>query len=148
MGLDMYLTKRFPINARYRSDILCDVKVEINGAPLNIDAKRIDYISENFMYWRKANAIHGWFVDNVQEGVDDGDEYWVPFQKLMELKDICKRVLNDKKLAPELLPTREGFFFGSLEYDKYYFYNVQYTYDTLKDIKEELYVEYIYQSSW
>lgn len=39
MGLDMYLTKRF----------LCDVKVEINGAPLNIDAKRIDYISENFM---------------------------------------------------------------------------------------------------
>ena len=66
----------------------------------------------------------------------------------MELKDVCKKVLDDKKLAPELLPTQEGFFFGSQEYDEDYFDEVARTYDMLKDIKEEPYVEYYYQSSW
>ena len=28
-------------------------------------------------YWRKANAIHGWFVYNIQDGVDDQNEYYV-----------------------------------------------------------------------
>ena len=148
MGLDMFLSKRYSINALYRDDILCDVKVEINGKPLNIDAKRIEYISEDFMYWRKANAIHNWFIENVQNGRDDCKEYWVSFEKLMELKDVCKKVLDDKKLAPELLPTQEGFFFGSQEYDEDYFDEVARTYDMLKDIKEEPYVEYYYQSSW
>ena len=39
-------------------------------------------------YWRKANAIHGWFVDNIQDGVDDQNEYYVSKEKLEELKKL------------------------------------------------------------
>ena len=42
------------------------------------------------IYWRKANAIHKWFVENVQEGVDDCGEYEVTVEQLTELRDLCK----------------------------------------------------------
>ena len=29
------------------------------------------YEDNQIASWRKANAIHKWFVDNVQDGVDD-----------------------------------------------------------------------------
>ena len=33
--------------------------------------------SEASIYWRKANAIHGWFVKNAQQGIDDCRTYSV-----------------------------------------------------------------------
>ena len=37
----------------------------------DIKPKRISHIIEEMIYWRKANAIHNWFVENCQEGVDE-----------------------------------------------------------------------------
>lgn len=51
-------------------------------------------------YWRKSNEIHNWFVENVQDGVDDccyHDE--VTRETLEELLDICKRVLASCELV-------------------------------------------------
>ena len=31
-------------------------------------------IMEMVGYWRKQNAIHNWFVENVQDGIDDCDQ--------------------------------------------------------------------------
>lgn len=45
-------------------------------------------------YWRKANAVHAWFVKNVQGGVDDCGQYPVRRQKLEELSELCQRVLG------------------------------------------------------
>lgn len=45
-------------------------------------------------YWRKANAVHAWFVKNVQDGVDDCGQYPVRRQKLEELSELCQRVLQ------------------------------------------------------
>src|SRR5690606_34021089 len=42
------------------------------------DKKRVHWIE-----WRKANAIHWWFVSQIQGGVDEGDEYPVPREKLV-----------------------------------------------------------------
>ena len=39
---------------------------------------------EEVGYWRKANQIHKWFVDNVQDGVDDCGEYKVTKEQLIE----------------------------------------------------------------
>jgi hypothetical protein len=44
-------------------------------------------------YWRKANAIHNWFVQNVQNGVDDCDIYLVTREQLEQLKEACEMVL-------------------------------------------------------
>ena len=76
------------------------VKVERGGKPApNIDPERISTIEEEVMYWRKANQIHKWFVDNVQEGFDDCKSYYVEEERLQELRDICDKVIEASKLV-------------------------------------------------
>ena len=50
-------------------------------------------------YWRKANQIHRWFVENVQDGTDDCGEYEVSKEQLEELLDICREVLAASELV-------------------------------------------------
>lgn len=50
-------------------------------------------------YWRKANQIHNWFVNNVQGGVDDCDYYEVSDNKLIELLERCKEVVKKCRLV-------------------------------------------------
>lgn len=53
-----------------------------------------DRIYEQVAYWRKANAIHRWFVENVQDGEDDCCYHReVTKRDLEELRDTCKEVL-------------------------------------------------------
>lgn len=50
-------------------------------------------IMEQVGYWRKANAIHSWFVDNIQNGVDDCNYHReVTEEDLEKLLDVCKQV--------------------------------------------------------
>jgi hypothetical protein len=54
-----------------------------------------DGIIEQVGYWRKANQIHNWFVENIQDGIDDCDYHReVTEEDLEELLDVCKRVLD------------------------------------------------------
>jgi len=76
------------------------------------------------MYWRKANQIHRWFIEHCASGVDDCRPVFVHSEALPDLYDRCQRVLADHSLAPELLPPMQGFFFGTYEYDDWYFDNV------------------------
>lgn len=45
-------------------------------------------------YWRKVNSVHNWFVENVQDGVDDCNDYIVSKDKIEELLEVCKTILN------------------------------------------------------
>ena len=103
-------------------------------------------------YWRKANAIHKWFVDNVQDGQDDC-QFHRPVTKedLETLKGLCKAVLDDHSKAEKLLPTMPGFFFGTYDYDEIYFEKIQCTHDLCKKLIEEFdfeNYELYYASSW
>jgi len=101
-------------------------------------------------YWRKANQIHKWFVDHVQDGNDNCEEYRVTRDQLQLLLDNCKLVLINKEEAKTLLPRQEGFFFGSYEYDEFYWYDIQDTIEQLEKILNEYPEEwdFQYQSSW
>ena len=74
MGLDMYLSAKKFIGA---DDEHRNVKGEINltegikNTPINIPVNRVESISCNVAYWRKFNALHNWFVNNIQDGKDD-----------------------------------------------------------------------------
>lgn len=104
---------------------------------------------EDKAYWRKENAIHNWFVQNVQEGVDDCHYYEVSISKLQELVNLVDTVLADNSKAEELLPTTQGFFFGKYDYDEDYFQGLRDTKEQLeKIIKEDEDGEYVYHSSW
>lgn len=150
MGLDMYLTAEVFISS-YNKDHKNLFNYIKKHAPDGLKKFEPTHISFEVGYWRKANAIHKWFVDNVQNGKDDCQTAEVSFDQLLELKDVCQRVLNDKKLAPELLPCSSGFFFGSVEYNKYYFDDISKTIEIIDSILTNPSHEYWdikYKSSW
>lgn len=118
--------------------------------------ERFVTVNVNVAYWRKANAIHDWFVKNVQDGEDDCKTYHVPREKLMELEELCRRVVQsgEPEVAAELLPTASGFFFGDTDYDEYYFQQIDWTAKRLAEILTKLPdggmrgVDFYYNSSW
>lgn len=110
-----------------------------------------EMIVDNVGYWRKANEIHNWFVENVQCGKDDCGSYKVDKQMLLDLLDVCEIVLYNPDNAEELLPTRSGFFFGSTDYDEWYFHDIKYTIETIKNVIKETDFDtqdIYYSSSW
>ena len=116
MGLDSYLYKKNYIrtedfyNEEFRNEVIVKTGGEIDT---KIKPERIRYIVEEVGYWRKANQIHRWFVENVQDGVDNCGDYFVPPSSLEELLELCEKVKADNSLAESLLPAGNGFFFGN-----------------------------------
>ena len=105
MGLDMYLNKKTYVGANYDfNNVTGTLALKRNDVPIPINLNKIRYILEEQAYWRKANQIHRWFVNNVQEGVDDCGIYEVYGEQLLELVELCRRVLADHSLADSLLP--------------------------------------------
>ena len=154
MGLDQYLhAKKFASNSAWvdeESRKLFSSIMEITNVSHFVDA---DFptasIGVKVAYWRKANAIHSWFVKNCQNGEDDCQTVYVGREQLEELRDECRKVLADPSLASELLPTAEGFFFGGTDYDEWYMDSLRYTaltIDKLLTMPDEW--DFEYSSSW
>jgi len=153
MGLDMYLEKRHYVKNwdHMPPERLHQIAITRGGQPTNIAAERISYVVEEVAYWRKANAIHRWFVDNVQDGNDDCGHYSLSADTLRKLVAECDRVLAAPDVAADVLPTREGFFFGGTDYDEYYFAELKMTKSMLEAVLAEPgadEAEYSYHSSW
>jgi hypothetical protein len=105
-------------------------------------------IKKQVGYWRKVNAVHGWFVRELADGVDECQEIWVSREKLAELGGLCRRVLVEKD--PSLLQPTDGFFFGGTQIDDWYWDGIGYTADLVQHVLDETPkdVEFTYQASW
>jgi len=103
--------------------------------------------NEEVAYWRKANAIHNWFVNTVQGGNDDCGDYDVSHDTLRKLRETCVKVLENPAKAKQLLPPKDGFFFGPTSIDGYYFGNIQRTIEKIDRVLEEG-IEVQYHSCW
>ena len=184
MGLDMYLTKKTYVKnwSFTPEDEQFSVSVNRGGEKYEqIDTSRITVIEEEVIYWRKANAIHKYFVDIVQNGEDDCGTHRVNRVWIKDLVERCERVLAlgvvqgpchrgtvyqggavtkqveegsvcaDPTEASYILPTTDGFFFGSTDYDEGYLDDLRRTVCILKpllDVKDESVSEFYYHSSW
>lgn len=156
MGLDMYLYKITYTNVfTSEGPERARVNVTLNGKDTSIKSERVVSVKEEIGYWRKANHIHQWFVNNIQDSKDDCDEYYVNLQDLIKLKDDCLKVLNDRtpENAQAILPTQEGFFFGDTSYDEHYYSVTENTVKIIDSIMDDDFDEtltsiIIYQSSW
>jgi hypothetical protein len=184
MGLDHGLLKRHYVKNWDHSDPKekYQVTVRKGGKPVrSINAEKVEYIDEEVITWRKANQIHNWFVENVQDGEDNCQEHYVSGDQIRLLVADCEAVLRDSELIPgkvltgisyakgkaeklyedgkvikdpaaaeRLLPTKEGFFFGSTLYDQWYLDEVQRTAEVLREDLERTgdYIDYRYWSSW
>jgi hypothetical protein len=154
MGLDMYLEGRKFVSS-YSDKEVYDKLIDMAGLRHSeIPHSNFGTINLEVMYWRKVNAVHHWFVNNVQDGVDDCRQYYVSKDKLVELMELCKKVVNnqdDTSVAEELIPTGSGFFFGTTEYDEYYYEGLLDTIEGLERIlKNPAFdgMEFHYHASW
>ena len=181
MGLDQYLKANVYVGAKYRrvkQNVLEVTKTLYNENEIvhfddckEYPTHNIGYIIYDIGYWRKCNWVHKWFVDNVQSGKDDCEEYTVSEQKLDELNKVCEQILNASndyefgkkgakktllKTIDELLPPREGFFFGAVDMQddrnlEYYIQSIVETrgfIELAKNYIKEFDAVIYYQSSW
>jgi len=74
----------------------------------------------------------------------------VPRSSLIDLKIACEEVLTDKSKADTILPTGSGFFFGSTEYDEWYFHGLEKTVKIVSKLIEDVPEGWTfeYQASW
>ena len=183
MGLDMYLEGSFstrayiqPTDQQYadmregkevtveKSQALIDALTAIGfeDAPIEHQYNHMTYVFP-IITWRKANAIHKFFVDEVQDGNDNCERHYVSRETLQELLDRITTILDIKTpvaremKAEELLPTdNEGCFFGTEEYDDWYYKDLEDTKKTLEKVFEyeenaeagKCFDNFYYQSSW
>lgn len=97
MGLDMYLHRK--------ENVYGEPAIEIkkaNKLPLR-DEEHPQYewvqLCTECAYWRKANAIHKWFIDNCGGGDADRRTMDVSLEQLKELLNVCKEVLQNIELV-------------------------------------------------
>ena len=154
MGLDMYLKAR-----RYYSGYSFIAQDEQESFNKIVDVLGIEVDKDSTLsvevaigYWRKANAIHKWFVDNVQDSVDNCSSYYVSRENLKTLLQLCKETLTWLEKPENVdspLPSTSGFFFGSTDYGEWYKKDIEYTIEVINKcllLPDNYY--FYYESSW
>lgn len=94
-------TSKYESVLKEKSKLLDDL---LNGN-LFVKGTSFHYISpfQDVGYWRKANQIHKWFVDNVQNGEDDCGVYPVTFDQLTALLSLCQLVVETAKIEKGMI---------------------------------------------
>lgn len=132
-------------------------KTAFNGTPL---VPRREYYHapgvEEVAYWRKANAIHAWFVNECGGGIDECQMIPVHPEQIVDLYSRCRQVIEARgtpeaqSVAMTLLPPQAGFFFGGREVDEWYYKDLEETMKTIDQLAQTAKpgTELIYQASW
>jgi len=186
MGLDMYLEARKYVsgldhnteehNALYRA-LVESVQGHLCHASMP-SVKSVEVLF-NVMYWRNSIQIHNWFIDNCAYGTDECQDIEVSIDDLKKLRDFCGEVASmfpegygdDEKYIPELsenlinaigekLPPSNAYFFGSTEFELWYYRTVVRMHEELSRLIEWDEAEakahekeysgwyYVYRASW
>ena len=170
MGLDMYLNVRENVTEyNYGKAQGTAVRIKSPKYDTLISTTTIKGMKEiplivtteyTVIYWRKANQIHGWFVDNLADGVDIQQRIPVSRDNLVKLLDTCSILLDTRsiELAWELLPPMDGFFFqtggGPAQLNEGYWLDLQHAHEELSKLLEQITEEnkwdynLEYQASW
>lgn len=171
MGLDMYLRKEKYLSAyrfqreqvekdpeRYeelaKEIAMFDKMVEMIGMKPSEDSPSF-LVQATVCYWRKANAIHAYFVREHANGVDQCQPIEVGAEDLRVLLEKAKLAKDSaeksKSIPTDNLPPESGFFFGPTDDVEWY---VSDMYDTIRQLEPLVSVPdaddytYVYQASW
>ena len=137
------------------------IEIEVVHQTENVKKRRAvtERRDETLAYFRKVNFIQKFFEDKYE--VPDDERVPITKEDLQGLADLCDRVMSKfeewdgakealdsddyveppkhiQDYADELLPTCDGFFFGSTDYDNWYFNNVKDVRDTVREILQEV----------
>lgn len=162
MGLDMYLSaSKYIGNWDHSNKQEVEAFKKISSAleleGISCPASPSITVDVTVAYWRKANSIHKWFVNNVQDNVDNCQKSYVSREALQSLLKDCKQVLSyrdkgdEKAVAMATLPPEEGFFFGSTEINDYYYEDIETTISQIEVVLNNPKLndfDFYYQASW
>jgi hypothetical protein len=172
MGLDQYLFAEInlPVQERLRDEAKNDTTKKLGDLRRSIceqlgvsalhdqdssvfglfDVPLTVSVKLQVMYWRKANQIHNFFVREFDGTIENCDDIPIKRETLQKLLDTINTVLADHSQAETLLPTASGFFFGSTEYDEWYFKDLEETKLKLDYIlgHSNDYWKFIYHAWW
>ena len=124
---------------KYRK--FCESVLSIEEVKAFFDDFQRFYYAEEDAYFRKVNFIYRYFQPKLDDECAfvtkaDLEDIIERCDKILKGLDLRKDIPHSKiDLAMELLPTQSGFFFGSIDYDKWYFADVK---DVRKQMKKLL----------
>lgn len=130
------------------------IEIEVVHKTVNVEKRYVitERSDETLVQFRKVNFIQKFFKDKYE--VPNNKHVCITKEDLQELADLCEQVMDKfeewdgakealdsddqveppkhiQEYAEALLPTCEGFFFGSTDYDRWYFNDVK---DVLKTV--------------
>ena len=94
--------------------------------------------------------MHSYIVREFADGEDDCKPIFLDVEDIKKILSTLKEITPNN--ASEVLPTQTGFFFGSQDYDEWYFEDVKYAIDLFTKMLDVLenkkgWSAY-YQASW
>ena len=141
MGLDQY----FEIQKK-RSEKELEEEIRrifINEQPSDQEIENMRYFTNELAYFRKFNALQNYFEEKFN--LDNCEKVIMEDYIYEDLLDRTTKVLTAhqqktqteaEEIAIKLLPNTEGFFYGSQEYDEYYYEDVEKLIDDLQRMKK------------
>ena len=136
MGLDINVTKIAKSMVKTNTNSWKDYEKLIDELN-DIDCENFEFLA----YFRKVNFLFEFFSGSLNE---DETTAVITRGEMEELIEKCEIVLNNRDKASEILPTCDGFFFGSLDYDDYYFESVAKVLLSFQVILENYSDDYLY----
>lgn len=131
MGLDMFL--------RTADKDLAERMYYLNVKHGRVEDSNFEYeaaMHGQICYWRKQSSIHNFFVEQIQNGVDDCGIYEVDLKTLKELYKRVKKVLDTGDDSD--LPTVDGFFFNVSDDGEWVRNGLEQTKSFLEDLLGEI----------
>lgn len=145
MGLDSYLKKTKKTNHTIEELVeinnLDDLNPHTEIAKDFLPLREYEFLKDCYTifyevaYWRKFNALHNYFVENHQDGIDECQYTEIFKDDLVKLLNILKKVKKTKDSS--LLKPVGGFFFGSTDVDDGYFHDVKNAIKQITKVIEE-----------
>jgi hypothetical protein len=172
MGLDMYLTREFHLYGKELDNLELSGIDELDPKKIsrvvedfgywrkanqihNWFVKNVQGGEDNCREYEVSREQLKELLDTVNtvikscELVEGEIKNGSTFKNGVETPNMIKgKYIKDPKVAKELLPTSEGFFFGGIEYDEYYYQDLIHTKEILERAVASKNGYFSYHSSW
>lgn len=141
MGLDMYLYT-YPEEQEENYKKIFELS--------NEESNKLWDETYEIGYWRKCNFLHKFLCTNGQL-IENEILYIIPRATLYDFLEKAVKVVkkHSTKFSQNTLPTCAGFFYGSTEYDDYYYEwvleEISKVAEILKNYDDE---KFLYYASW
>jgi hypothetical protein len=155
MGLDMYFSTRHATSKRVDRKTGEEVTLDWglpNASDVYEGSKTITtMIDTECGYFRKFNALHVYLVNHFGDDEDNCQPIYIAKSGVEQILANLKEIQEDHAKAQSIMPTQSGFFFGSTDYDEWYFAYIDEAITMFTDVLAVLEDEddcLVYQASW